>query len=111
MPPLISHLRSKTPPKKRQESVERFNRSTQLQCFVFLLSAKSGGAGLNLIGASRLVMFDSDWNPSVRLDEDYLLRFADSFLSPGRYAGGPSGHGARSSRRAEAQSLHLPVPQ
>lgn len=31
---------------------------------VFLLSAKAGGVGLNLIGASRLVLIDSDWNPS-----------------------------------------------
>lgn len=31
---------------------------------VFLLSAKAGGVGLNLIGASRLILFDSDWNPA-----------------------------------------------
>ena len=31
---------------------------------LFLLSSKSGGTGLNLIGASRLVLFDVDWNPS-----------------------------------------------
>jgi DNA repair and recombination protein RAD54B len=31
---------------------------------VFLLSAKAGGVGLNLSGASRLVLFDSDWNPA-----------------------------------------------
>jgi SNF2 family DNA or RNA helicase len=30
---------------------------------VFLLSAKAGGVGLNLIGASRLCLIDSDWNP------------------------------------------------
>jgi len=29
-----------------------------------LLSAKAGGVGLNLPGASRLVLFDSDWNPA-----------------------------------------------
>lgn len=34
---------------------------------VFLLLAKAGGVGLNLIGASRLVLFDNDWNPSVDL--------------------------------------------
>jgi len=31
---------------------------------VLLLSAKAGGVGLNLPGASRLVLFDSDWNPA-----------------------------------------------
>lgn len=34
---------------------------------VFLLSTRAGGAGLNLIGASRLVLVDSDWNPAVDL--------------------------------------------
>jgi hypothetical protein len=31
--------------------------------FIFMLSSKAGGCGLNLIGANRLVMFDPDWNP------------------------------------------------
>ena len=32
--------------------------------FVFMLSSKAGGCGLNLIGANRLIMFDPDWNPA-----------------------------------------------
>lgn len=32
--------------------------------YVFLLSSKAGGCGLNLIGANRLIMFDPDWNPA-----------------------------------------------
>ena len=32
---------------------------------VFLLSSKAGGAGLNLTGASRLILADSSWNPAV----------------------------------------------
>lgn len=28
------------------------------------LSSKAGGCGLNLVGASRLVLFDPDWNPA-----------------------------------------------
>ena len=31
---------------------------------VFLLSSKAGGVGLNLIGASRLLLYDIDWNPA-----------------------------------------------
>lgn len=31
---------------------------------MFLLSSKAGGTGLNLIGANRLILFDSDWNPA-----------------------------------------------
>lgn len=29
-----------------------------------MLSAKAGGVGLNLIGASNLILYDSDWNPA-----------------------------------------------
>lgn len=32
---------------------------------VFLLSSRAGGAGLNLTGASRLILADSSWNPAV----------------------------------------------
>lgn len=32
--------------------------------FIFMLSSKAGGCGLNLIGANRLIMFDPDWNPA-----------------------------------------------
>ena len=31
---------------------------------VFLLSSKAGGVGLNLVGASRLFLYDVDWNPA-----------------------------------------------
>ncbi|CAL1708125.1 unnamed protein product [Somion occarium] len=57
-------LDGQTPAAKRQEYVNDFNRSTQSQRFIFLLSSKAGGVGLNLIGASRLCLIDSDWNPS-----------------------------------------------
>lgn len=29
-----------------------------------MLSAKAGGVGLNLVGASNLILYDSDWNPA-----------------------------------------------
>lgn len=60
-------LDGSTPSSKRQELVDTFNRSPASECFAFLLSAKSGGVGLNLIGASRLVLFDVDWNPATDL--------------------------------------------
>ncbi|KAJ6263580.1 DNA repair and recombination protein RAD54B [Drechslerella dactyloides] len=60
------HLRldGKTPTNKRQDLVDKFNRVSPDVAFAFLLSSKSGGAGINLIGASRLILFDSDWNPA-----------------------------------------------
>ncbi|KAH0555714.1 hypothetical protein GP486_006342 [Trichoglossum hirsutum] len=65
----LSFLRldGSTPPAKRQGLVDTFNSASSSKCFAFLLSAKSGGAGLNLIGASRLVLFEVDWNPSTDL--------------------------------------------
>ncbi|KAF9905887.1 DNA repair and recombination protein rad54b [Linnemannia zychae] len=64
-------LDGSTPAQKRQELVDKFN-SPSCQQFVFLLSAKSGGVGLNLIGASRLIMFDIEWNPSI--DQQAMAR-------------------------------------
>ncbi|KAK2733621.1 helicase [Onygenales sp. PD_40] len=58
-------LDGSTPAVKRQGLVDDFNRSSSSSCFAFLLSAKAGGTGLNLIGASRLVLFDVDWNPAT----------------------------------------------
>ncbi|KDR75393.1 hypothetical protein GALMADRAFT_249441 [Galerina marginata CBS 339.88] len=57
-------LDGQTPQNKRQEYVNAFNKETQHSSFIFLLSSKAGGVGINLIGASRLFIIDSDWNPS-----------------------------------------------
>lgn len=49
--------------KKRQKMVDKFNDPNGNE-FIFMLSSKAGGCGLNLIGANRLIMFDPDWNPA-----------------------------------------------
>ena len=56
---------------KRQRLVDKFNDPNGDE-FVFLLSSKAGGCGLNLIGANRLVLFDPDWNPAA--DQQALAR-------------------------------------
>ncbi|KAL7329132.1 DNA-dependent ATPase protein rad54 [Mucor circinelloides] len=56
---------------KRQKLVDQFN-DPEGEEFVFLLSSKAGGCGLNLIGANRLVLFDPDWNPAA--DQQALAR-------------------------------------
>ena len=53
-----------TPVSRRQDRVNELNNPSS-NVLVFLLSAKAGGAGLNLIGANRLVLFDPDWNPAT----------------------------------------------
>lgn len=57
--------------KKRGKTVEEFN-NPESEPFIFMLSSKAGGCGLNLIGANRLVMFDPDWNPAN--DEQAMAR-------------------------------------
>ena len=47
----------------RQNVVSRFN-APYSNDFVLLLSSKAGGTGLNLIGASRILLYDMDWNPA-----------------------------------------------
>ncbi|KAK4464282.1 DNA repair protein rhp54 [Cladorrhinum samala] len=56
---------------KRQKLVDKFNDPNGDE-FVFLLSSKAGGCGLNLIGANRLILFDPDWNPAA--DQQALAR-------------------------------------
>ncbi|RKP36246.1 DNA repair protein, SNF2 family [Dimargaris cristalligena] len=56
---------------KRQQLVDRFNNPHNPE-FVFLLSSKAGGCGINLIGANRLILFDPDWNPAA--DQQALAR-------------------------------------
>lgn len=60
-----SYLRldGQTPSTKRQQLVDKFNKQTSKE-FVFLLSSKAGGVGLNLTGATHLILYDIDWNPA-----------------------------------------------
>ncbi|XP_029447555.1 DNA repair and recombination protein RAD54B [Rhinatrema bivittatum] len=60
---LYTRLDGKTPVSQRQQIVDGFN-SKHSSDFVFLLSSKAGGVGLNLIGASHLILYDIDWNPA-----------------------------------------------
>merc|ERR1719300_658046 len=46
----------------RQEAIDRFNRPSAEQ-FVFLLSTRAGGLGINLATADTVIIYDSDWNP------------------------------------------------
>ena len=52
-----------TPMHRRSVLVEQFNRDPSI--FIFLLTTRVGGLGLNLTGASRIILYDPDWNPST----------------------------------------------
>lgn len=55
----VLRLDGSTTLKKRAKMVQQFNQEPGQ--FVFLLSSKAGGCGINLIGGNRLVLFDPDW--------------------------------------------------
>ncbi|KAF9960642.1 hypothetical protein BGZ65_011900 [Modicella reniformis] len=46
----------------RKRSIEHFN-APNSNDFVFLLSTRAGGLGINLETADTVIIFDSDWNP------------------------------------------------
>lgn len=49
---------------KRQSMVDSFNNRVNSNR-LFLLSAKAGGVGLNITGASRVIMIEPAWNPAI----------------------------------------------
>ncbi len=50
----------------RDEQIEDFmNPNTDK--FVFLLSTRAGGLGINLTSADTVIIYDSDWNPQMDL--------------------------------------------
>lgn len=46
----------------RRDLVEDFQ--TRPDIFVFLLSTRAGGIGINLTAADTVIFYDSDWNPT-----------------------------------------------
>ena len=46
-----------------QMMMQRFNSDPRV--FVFILSTRSGGVGMNLTGADTVIFYDSDWNPAM----------------------------------------------
>ncbi|WOH12962.1 hypothetical protein DCAR_0832471 [Daucus carota subsp. sativus] len=50
----------------RDASIDAFNKPGS-EKFVFLLSTRAGGLGINLATADIVILYDSDWNPQVDL--------------------------------------------
>ncbi|KAK9245973.1 P-loop containing nucleoside triphosphate hydrolase protein [Lipomyces tetrasporus] len=61
----------------RQKQVDKFN--TDPNQFVFLLSTRAGGLGLNIVSANRVVIWDPNWNPT------YDLQAQDRAFRLGQY--------------------------
>ncbi|KAK3956954.1 P-loop containing nucleoside triphosphate hydrolase protein [Pseudoneurospora amorphoporcata] len=61
----VSFLDGSLSYEERQRVVDEFN--TDSRQFVFLISTKAGGVGLNITSANKVVIFDPHWNPSYDL--------------------------------------------
>ena len=57
-------LHGGTPPKRRQQFIDRFQ-SDDGNVPVFILSLKAGGVGLNLTAANHVFHYDRWWNPAI----------------------------------------------
>ena len=60
----FSRLDGQTNRVYREVLINQFNRKNSSK-FVFCLSTRAGGEGVNLFTADTVILFDSDWNPQV----------------------------------------------
>lgn len=58
----VSYLDGRMTYEDRAKAVDDFNSDPDQ--FVFLISTKAGGVGLNITSANKVVVFDPSWNPS-----------------------------------------------
>lgn len=59
-------LDGNTPAFERDEQIQEYNKPGS-EKFIFLLSTRAGGLGINLATADTVILYDSDWNPQVDL--------------------------------------------
>ena len=59
-------LDGQTPHEDRTAQINDFNFPGSDK-FVFMLSTRAGGLGINLATADIVIMYDNDWNPQVDL--------------------------------------------
>ena len=57
----FERLDGSTPLNLRTQSIDNFTNNQDI--FVFILTTKAGGQGINLTAADTVIIFDSDWNP------------------------------------------------
>ncbi len=93
-------LDGSVPNQKRQNLVDRFN-DVGSKTFLFLLSSRAGGVGLNLIGANRIILFDGDWNPGSIA---FILFCSSSYLF---CSNRPASNGESMARWTKENSPHL----
>jgi len=58
----VARIDGQTRGSDRQEAIDAFSRPDS-DYFIFLLSTRAGGLGINLTAADTVIIYDSDWNP------------------------------------------------
>ena len=62
---------------QRQTQIDDFNDENS-DLFLFMLTTRAGGQGINLTAADTVVIYDSDWNPQMDLQaQDRLVPFTN----------------------------------
>uniref|UniRef100_A0A8D8B5T0 SWI/SNF-related matrix-associated actin-dependent regulator of chromatin subfamily A member 5 n=1 Tax=Culex pipiens TaxID=7175 RepID=A0A8D8B5T0_CULPI len=59
-----SRLTGTTPQETRQQMIDEFN-SPGSETFIFMITTRSGGLGINLPTADTVIFYDLDWNPQA----------------------------------------------
>ena len=68
---------------ERQQLIEDFQFDESI--FIFLISTKAGGLGINLTAADTVIVYDSDWNPQTDLQAiDRVHRIGQVLHFPGK---------------------------
>ncbi|KAJ7042418.1 SNF2 family DNA-dependent ATPase [Mycena alexandri] len=86
-------LDGNTKGKDRQKGMDEFNREGS-EVFIYLLTTRAGGVGINLFTADTVIIFDPDFNPHQAIARAYrygqkntclvfkLMRFSKQILTP-----------------------------
>lgn len=64
-------LSGNTSGEDREAQIDTYNAEGS-EKFVFLLSTRAGGLGINLYTADIVILYDSDWNPQMDLQASPL---------------------------------------
>ena len=62
-------LDGQTAHEDRIRDIDEYNKPNSSK-FIFLLTTRAGGLGINLATADSVIMYDSDWNPQVDLQAE-----------------------------------------
>lgn len=66
-------LDGQTPHEDRQRQINEYNDDNS-EKFIFMLSTRAGGLGINLATADVVIIYDSDWNPQMDLQAMVRIR-------------------------------------